>query len=45
MEKNVFDQPVKSNLKTYDSIQKFATGQRDNFTTVCLLNYNYQRLS
>ena len=36
-----FDQPVKSNLKTYDNIRKNATGQRDDYTTGCLLDYNY----
>ena len=25
--KNVFKQPVKNNLRTYDSIQKIATGR------------------
>ena len=27
---NFFDQPVKNNLETYDSILKFAAGQRDD---------------
>ena len=27
MEKNVFDQPVKSDMRTYDNIRKIATGQ------------------
>ena len=39
--KNFFDQPVKSGMKTYDSIRKIATGQRDDRTTGCLLDYNY----
>ena len=38
---NFFDQPVKNNLITYDNIQKIVTGQRDDFTTGCLLDYNY----
>ena len=37
---NLFDQPVKNNLRTYDSIRKIATGQGDNYTTGCLLDYN-----
>ena len=37
--KNFFDQPVKSGMKTYDSIRKI--GQRDDCTTGCLLDYNY----
>ena len=36
-----FDQTVKNNLITYDSIQKTATGQGDDYTTGCLLGYNY----
>ena len=38
---NVFDQPVRNNLMTYDSIQKAATGQRDDWINGCLSNYNY----
>ena len=36
---NLFDHPVKRDLKTYDNIQKTATGQEDDYTTVCLLDY------
>ena len=32
---NFFDQPIKNNFKTYDSIRKFATGQGDDYTTGC----------
>ena len=32
-EKNFFDQPVKSDMKTYDNIQKIATSQGDDYTT------------
>ena len=28
-------------LITYDNIRKIAIGQGDNYTTGCLLNYNY----
>ena len=38
---NVFDQPVKNNFRTYDNIQKITIGQRDDYATGCLLNYNY----
>ena len=38
---NFFDQPVKKNLKTYDNIRKIETGQGDDYTTGCLLDYNY----
>ena len=38
---NVFDWPVKNNLVTYHNIRKNATDQGDNYTTGCLLDYNY----
>ena len=38
---NFFDQPVKNDMRTYDNIQKIATGQGDDYTTSCLLDYNY----
>ena len=38
---NFFDQPVRNNLRTYDSIREISTGQRDNCTTGCLLDDNY----
>ena len=38
---NVFDQPVKINLRTYDKFRKIAIVQGDDFTTGCLLDYNY----
>ena len=39
--KNFFDQPLKIDIRTYDNIQKIATGQGDNYTTGCLLDYLY----
>ena len=39
--RNFFDQTVKSNLKTYDNIRKITAGQGDDYTTGCLLDYNY----
>ena len=38
---NFFDQPVKNNKITYDNIRKIATGQGDDYTTGCLLDYPY----
>ena len=38
---NFFDQPIKSNKVTYDNIRKIATGQGDDYTTGCLLDYPY----
>ena len=39
--KNVFDEPVKNNKVTYENIRKIATGQGDDYTTGCLLDYTY----
>ena len=39
--KNFFDQPLKNNLRAYDNIRKIAIGQGDDYTTGCLLDYNY----
>ena len=36
-----FDQPVKSDRRTYDNVRKIATGQGDDYTTGCLINYPY----
>ena len=38
---NSFDQPIKNNKVTYDNIRKIATGQGDDYTTDCLLDYPY----
>ena len=37
--KNFFDQPVKNYKVTYENIRKTATGQKDDYTTGCLLDY------
>ena len=36
-----FDRPIKNNKVTYENIRKIATGQRDDYTTGCLLDYSY----
>ena len=38
---NFFDQPVKGNKVTYENIRKISTGQEDDYTTDCLLDYPY----
>ena len=38
---NIFDQPIKNNKVTYENIRKIAAGQRDDYTTGCLLDYSY----
>ena len=40
MEKNFFELLVKNGLRTYENIRKIAKGQRDDYTTGCLLDYN-----
>ena len=39
--RNVFDQLVKNNFKTYDNIKKTVIGQEDDCMTGRLLDYNY----
>ena len=39
--KNFFNQPINSMIKTYKNIRKIATGQGDDYTTGCLLDYSY----
>ena len=38
---NFFDQPIKNNKVTYENIRKIATGQGDDYTNGCLLDYQY----
>ena len=42
--RNLFDQPVKNNLRTYDNIKKIVTSQGDAYTTVCLLDNVYFKI-
>ena len=39
--KNFSDQPINSMTKTYENIWKISTGQGDESTTGCLLDYPY----
>ena len=39
--KNFFDQRIKNDEVTYDNIRKIVTGQGDDYTTGCLLDYTY----
>ena len=41
MEKKCFDQPGQNDLISYENIWKIVTGQGDDYTTCCLLDYNY----
>ena len=37
--RNFFDRPIRNDLKTYYNIRKIATGQGDDYTIGCLLDY------
>ena len=39
--RNFFDQPINSMNKTYENIRRLATGQGDDYTMGCLLDYSY----
>ena len=39
--KNVFDQPINNDIKTYRNIRKIATGQGDDYKTGSLFYYPY----
>ena len=41
--RNFYDQPISDQIKKYDEIRKIATGKGDNYTTGCLLQYQYFR--
>ena len=39
--KNLYDQPVNFDIKRYEEIRKPTTGQGEDYTTGCLLDYDY----
>ena len=39
--KNFVDQPRNKDFKTYENIRKITTGQGDDCTSGCLLDYPY----
>ena len=39
--RQLFDQPETNNVLTYDNIVEIATGNGDDYTTGCLLEYPY----
>ena len=38
---NLFNQPIRSNIKTYENIRKIVIGQGHDYTTGCLLDNPY----
>ena len=41
MEKKLYDQPTDSNTKRCEDIRKLTKGQGEDYTTRCLLDYEY----
>ena len=41
MEKNFHDQFTHSDIKRYEKIRKLTIAQGENYTTECLLDYDY----
>ena len=39
--RNFYDQLVNDSIKQYDEVRKISTGQGDDYTTGCLLDYSY----
>ena len=39
--RNFFDQSINDSIKEYDEIRKIPTGQGDDYTTGCLLDFAY----
>ena len=41
--KNFYVQAIDSDIKPYEEIRKLTTGQGDDYTTGCLLDYAYMK--
>ena len=39
--RNFYDRPINNSIKQYDEVRKISTGQGDDYTTGCLLDYSY----
>ena len=39
--RNFYDQPINVSIKQYDEVRKVSTGQGDDYTTGCLLDFGY----
>ena len=39
--RNFYDKPINDSIKQYDEIRKISTGQGDDYTTGCLLGFDY----
>ena len=43
--RNFYDQPINYSIKHYDEITKISTGKGDDYTTGCLLDFDYFKKS
>ena len=39
--RNFYEQPINDSIKQYEKIRKVSTGQGDDYTTGCLLDFSY----
>ena len=39
--RNFYDHPINDSIKLYDELRKVSTGQADDYTTGCLLDFAY----
>ena len=39
--RNFYDQPISFDIKKYEELLKLTTGRDENYTTGCLLDYDY----
>ena len=42
-EKNFYNQAIDFNIKRYEEIRKLTTEQGEDYTTGCLLDYDYRK--
>ena len=40
-DRNFYDQSINDSIRQYDEIRKISTGQGDDYTTSCLLDFVY----
>ena len=38
--RNFYDQPINNSMKQYDEVRKISTGEGDDYTTGCFLDYS-----
>ena len=39
--RNFYDRPINDSIKQYDEVRKISTGQGDDYTTGCLLDFSH----